>query len=648
MNRQVSTVSVVLLVWALLGAATCQANEEDEAGSLVKVFVRRGPVLIGELKEETPDSLKLLNLTTGEELTIARASVAALRRNVSHEEAIKRVGLVPYLAWRVKRAKGLALRGEVVEVTRTSVYVNLGERHGVQLAAQLNVYRDGEEVKDPQTGEVLGKLCALVGKAEVIGVAQKSSEVKLRGDGPAELQPGDVVELAGRGTTVAILPIIAAEEAARQSAERIRADWTRALVARGVWVLEPADVDRAINELGLAKDEYAQPQAAIRVGKALGACAVVTGSVRPGPRGHPAMLYPHLIVVSTGRRLSARPQPVPEAVPVERAAEPPQMAPAFTLRQRASRAARLLVLAERCRPLARTPEYLAKLEFGDYGANCYALIPIGMPWHQAKAACEQLGGHLAIITSNGENRFIWDELMVNRTSQAWIGLSDEAKEGDWRWVDGRPVTFCPWGPGQPNNPPGENHAIIGHPGPLWGDTMDKGYSFICEWEGAAFDWQRPDPSPPYGFGAMGQPVTPVDVHQAGVMVWPVMPEFCGAGRYRVSVKQATTGLQGAFYITAWADTDGDTMPDKEMGRSEKKVASEAGVWPSWEFRSEGGPIFVGVCWDQGPMGFYAKGPPQPEGWFGLGNMRYQSEFGGVPRQPRPASYTNIRVVWTPE
>lgn len=311
MNRQVSTVSVVLLVWALLGAATCQANEEDEAGSLVKVFVRRGPVLIGELKEETPDSLKLLNLTTGEELTIARASVAALRRNVSHEEAIKRVGLVPYLAWRVKRAKGLALRGEVVEVTRTSVYVNLGERHGVQLAAQLNVYRDGEEVKDPQTGEVLGKLCALVGKAEVIGVAQKSSEVKLRGDGPAELQPGDVVELAGRGTTVAILPIIAAEEAARQSAERIRADWTRALVARGVWVLEPADVDRAINELGLARGETLRPAVAIRIGKALGACAVVTGSVRPGPRGHPGMVYPHLISVSTGRRLSARPQPLP-------------------------------------------------------------------------------------------------------------------------------------------------------------------------------------------------------------------------------------------------------------------------------------------------------------------------------------------------
>lgn len=61
----------------------------------------------------------------------------------------------------------------------------------------------------------------------------------------------------------------------------------------------------------------------------------------------------------------------------------------------------------------------------------------GVNWNTAKAAAETMtyggvNGYLATITSQQEHEFI-----ANRISQdGWIGASDSAVEGEWRWVTG--------------------------------------------------------------------------------------------------------------------------------------------------------------------------------------------------------------------
>lgn len=52
-----------------------------------------------------------------------------------------------------------------------------------------------------------------------------------------------------------------------------------------------------------------------------------------------------------------------------------------------------------------------------------------------------------------------------------------------------------------------------------------------------------------------------------LQLWMILPEFSKPGAYRLSMKHAAAGAQGAFYLTAWTDRDGDGLPDTEIARS---------------------------------------------------------------------------------
>lgn len=69
-------------------------------------------------------------------------------------------------------------------------------------------------------------------------------------------------------------------------------------------------------------------------------------------------------------------------------------------------------------------------------------------WQNAQANCVANGGNLAVVTSAAENNFIASKLT---TQSAYIGLSDHLQEGTFKWVDGSPLSYTNWYPGQPNN-----------------------------------------------------------------------------------------------------------------------------------------------------------------------------------------------------
>ncbi len=120
-----------------------------------------------------------------------------------------------------------------------------------------------------------------------------------------------------------------------------------------------------------------------------------------------------------------------------------------------------------------------------FEGNEYKYIKTPLPWNEARDYCASLGGHLVTISSKQEHDFVY-----SLTSISWIGLTDEGREGTFRWVTGEPVTFTNWASPNPN---GEDYVVawgsyVGPNGNFgWNDLSNVGYSgygynFVCEWE----------------------------------------------------------------------------------------------------------------------------------------------------------------------
>ncbi|MGH0115074.1 UNVERIFIED_CONTAM: hypothetical protein FKN15_070594 [Acipenser sinensis] len=72
--------------------------------------------------------------------------------------------------------------------------------------------------------------------------------------------------------------------------------------------------------------------------------------------------------------------------------------------------------------------------------KCYYISTDRMNWNSSRDNCTSLGGHLVIIESDGEQRFLSDKAWIVTQEQShWIGLTDAVTEGTWLWVDGTPL-----------------------------------------------------------------------------------------------------------------------------------------------------------------------------------------------------------------
>lgn len=123
----------------------------------------------------------------------------------------------------------------------------------------------------------------------------------------------------------------------------------------------------------------------------------------------------------------------------------------------------------------------------------YELYKSKMPWTEAKAYCEAIGGHLVTITSDAEANNI-NYLLNGHTaekSRIWLGATDRATEGNWKWVTDEQWSYANWGNGQPDNDTGEENylEIRTEYSNTWNDghnynTTALDWYFICEYETA--------------------------------------------------------------------------------------------------------------------------------------------------------------------
>ena len=78
-------------------------------------------------------------------------------------------------------------------------------------------------------------------------------------------------------------------------------------------------------------------------------------------------------------------------------------------------------------------------------------------WLQAESDATARGGRLAVFATAAQwQAFV--QSMNSSVGQGWIGLTDEASEGQWRWIDGSLPNFTNWYPGEPSGGY-ENYAL---------------------------------------------------------------------------------------------------------------------------------------------------------------------------------------------
>jgi hypothetical protein len=93
----------------------------------------------------------------------------------------------------------------------------------------------------------------------------------------------------------------------------------------------------------------------------------------------------------------------------------------------------------------------------------YELVapPSGITWTDARteattASVYGVAGHLVTISDLAEWNFVIGQFPRDWT---WIGLTDEAQEGNFQWVTNEPVAFTRWIPREPNNAGTENYVF---------------------------------------------------------------------------------------------------------------------------------------------------------------------------------------------
>ncbi|XP_077893629.1 C-type lectin domain family 17, member A isoform X3 [Ictidomys tridecemlineatus] len=113
-----------------------------------------------------------------------------------------------------------------------------------------------------------------------------------------------------------------------------------------------------------------------------------------------------------------------------------------------------------------------------FEGRCYYFSPSTKSWDEARKFCQENYSHLVIINSFAEHNFVAKAHGSPRVY--WLGLNDKNREGDWRWLDGSPVTLSFWAPQEPNNIYEEDCASMNNGG-TWNDlSCAKTTYWICE------------------------------------------------------------------------------------------------------------------------------------------------------------------------
>uniref|UniRef100_A0A8C5VDP7 Fc epsilon receptor II n=1 Tax=Microcebus murinus TaxID=30608 RepID=A0A8C5VDP7_MICMU len=118
-------------------------------------------------------------------------------------------------------------------------------------------------------------------------------------------------------------------------------------------------------------------------------------------------------------------------------------------------------------------------EWVHFQQKCYYFGEGAKKWLHAQYACEDVGGRLASIHGAEEQDFL-----SKRASWkgSWIGLQDLDREGQFTWMDGTPMDYSNWSPGEPNNQAQGEDCVMMRGSGQWNDAAchSKLDAWVCD------------------------------------------------------------------------------------------------------------------------------------------------------------------------
>ncbi len=89
------------------------------------------------------------------------------------------------------KMRDLPFQGRVIKVSGDDIYISTGEQYGASAGETFTVYRKGEELIDPDTGEILGSEEENVGTIKIYEVQEKYSKARAV-SGAGKIKRGDI------------------------------------------------------------------------------------------------------------------------------------------------------------------------------------------------------------------------------------------------------------------------------------------------------------------------------------------------------------------------------------------------------------------------------------------------------------------------
>lgn len=221
------------------------------------------------------------------------------------------------------------VQGSVTGVERDRVLIDLGAKQVYQ-GMELQVYREGDEVKHPVTGEVLGRRDKRLGLLRVVEAKEKFSEATIvfREEG-STIRAKDLVRVSSDRLLVA-LPLIDAGEVKEANIHSITKDLAIALAKTGHFIVIEDPLLRAAlaGEHPSRVESFGDPSTLKLLAEKAHVQLLVLGKLSPGHQG----LFLNLQVMSvfTGAPLTVASVEVTERGPMVMAA--PSLPSRSTLR----------------------------------------------------------------------------------------------------------------------------------------------------------------------------------------------------------------------------------------------------------------------------------------------------------------------------
>ncbi len=127
-----------------------------------------------------------------------------------------------------------------------------------------------------------------------------------------------------------------------------------------------------------------------------------------------------------------------------------------------------------------------------YKGHFYEYIPLNYYFDDALTVASEkiyngLHGHLVTITTQAEFDFLTSAFA--NLQDVWIGASDSAVEGTYRWVTGPQagqrmnISNGMWAPGEPSTERGFKHCVKLSNNKLFDHYCDDAFGLLVEYEG---------------------------------------------------------------------------------------------------------------------------------------------------------------------